>query len=392
MRASLACAIVLSLSGSVSAEVLCPRVTSEHNADVSDLSRFRQFHKWKDKQGEELAVAIWQYLCDVETGLYHMHSITDGPDPWQEYSTVRDPLKLLNVYNVGYCGIFGPVLDGVYHGVGFPKGRAFGVSGWNHCTTEVWYDDAWHYLDLDVRGALRKPNGVIASVAEARFRRDLWVNPEQTIEPFFPKDHDKNRVFEIYRDSRIDYFYRWYQLGHTMDFRLRQGETFTRWWHPQQDRWHHLEAFNTGFIRRLIDGEPRGYKSNHSEFSVWTQGNGLWHYQPDLTDTTSDFRDGVRSSQNLRVGRKGLVLIADGDGRCVLEVFSPWIIVPKVNVLDDPSDDTEASVLMLDAAAPVTVSLSLDHGRSWAEITTVAAGVQAVDLTRWVKGTYGFLV
>jgi len=65
------------------------------------------------------------------------------------------------------------------------------------------------------------------------------------IEPFFPKDRDKARVFEIYRDSRIDYFYRWFQMGHVMDFRLRQGETFTRWWRPQGGRWHHLDAYNT---------------------------------------------------------------------------------------------------------------------------------------------------
>ena len=41
----------------------CPRVTSEHNADTTDLKRFRNFHAWKDKTGNELAYAIWQYLC-----------------------------------------------------------------------------------------------------------------------------------------------------------------------------------------------------------------------------------------------------------------------------------------------------------------------------------------
>ena len=166
-----------------------------------------------------------------------MNTVNDGPDPWGEYSTVRDPVKLTNVYGVGYCGIFGPTLDGVFHGIGFERGRAFGVSGWNHCTTEVWYDGGWHYFDLDVRGALRKPDGTIASLAEARRDRSLWVDPARPIRPFFPKDHDKGRVFEIYRDSRIDYFYRWFQSGHVMDFRLRQGETFTRWWRPHGGRW-----------------------------------------------------------------------------------------------------------------------------------------------------------
>ncbi|MEE8450321.1 MAG: hypothetical protein V3R99_00350 [Thermoguttaceae bacterium] len=392
MRRLITVLLLLTMTVSASAEVLCPRVTSEHNADLSDLGRFRQYHKWKDKKDQELAVAIWQYLCDRQTGLFHMNTVNDGPDPWGEYSTVRDPVKLMNVYNVGYCGIFGPTLDGVFQGVGFEDGRAFGVPGWNHCTTEVWYNGGWHYFDLDVRGALMKPDGTIASVAEAQTDRDLWVNPQRKIEPFFPKDGDKAKVFEIYRDSRIDHFYRWFQMGHVMDFRLRQGETFTRWWRPQGGRWHHLNAYNTGFVRALLEKDPIGYKSNHPEFSVWTQGNGLWQYEPNLTAASSDFRDGARSVRNLRPGSEGLTLLADGTGEAVFEVFTPWIIVPKVGNLDDESDDTEASIVTLDAAGPATVLVSLDHGKTWKQVATAGRGKTAVDLSEWVKGTYGFLL
>jgi hypothetical protein len=335
---------------------------------------------------------VWQYLCDPETGLYHMNTVNDGPDPWGEYSTVRDPIKLLNVYNVGYCGIFGPVLDGIFQGVGFPRGRAFGVSGWNHCTTEVWYDGGWHYLDLDVRGALLRPDGVVASLDEARTDRELWTAPQREIQPFFPKDHNKGRVFEIYRDSRIDYFYRWFQMGHTMDFRLRPGETLTRWWRPQGGRWHHQAAYNTGFVRRLLEEEPRGYKSNHPDFSVWTQGNGLWQYAPVLTDASSDFERGVHHATNLAPGPAGLHLVSSGPGEAVFEVLTPWIIVPEVNDLDDVRDDLGASLVGLDANLPVSIFVSLDHGVSWQSVATVQPGPAAVDLTRWVQGTYGFLL
>ncbi|HYW79188.1 MAG TPA: hypothetical protein VE890_06395, partial [Thermoguttaceae bacterium] len=355
MRKLIAILLLLTIAGSASAEVLCPRVTSQHNADLSDLGRFRRYEKWKDKQGQQLAIAVWRYLCDQQTGLFHMNTVNDGPDPWGEYSTVRDPLKLLNVYNVGYCGIFGPVLDGVFHGIGFDTARAFGVSRWNHCTTEVWYDGGWHYFDLDVRGALMKPDGTIASLAEAQTDRQLWIDSPRKIAPCFPNDGNKDRVFEIYRDSHIDNFYRWFQMGHVMDFRLRQGETFTRWWRPQGGRWHHIEDYNTGFVRKLLETEPIGYKSNHPEFSVWTQGNGLWQYEPNLTGRSSDFRDGARDVSNLQPGDGGLRLMADGEAEAVFEVFTPWIIVPKVADLDDQDDDTEASVVTLDTAGPMTV-------------------------------------
>jgi len=392
MRTLATVLLLLPMVVPASADVLCPRVSGEHNADVTDLGRFRRYHRWKDKNDEQLAIAVWQYLCGRETGLFHMNTVSDGPDPWGEYSTVRDPVKLMNVYNVGFCGIFGPTLDGVFQGVGFVGGRAFGVSRWNHCTTEVWYGGGWHYFDLDVRGALMKPDGTIASVAEAQADRDLWVNPKRKVEPFFPKDHNKARVFEIYRDSRIDHFYRWFQAGHVMDFRLRQGETFTRWWRPQDGRWHHLDEYNTGFVRKLLAKDPVGYKSNHPDFSVWTQGAGLWHYEPNLTDAASDFQDGVLSTKNLEPADSGLKLTATGAGEAVFEIFTPWIIVPKVNDLDDPNDDTEASIVTLDAARPISVLVSLDHGKTWEEVATVVGGQRSVDLTQWVKGTYGFLL
>ncbi|MEK7995566.1 MAG: hypothetical protein AAB403_17335, partial [Planctomycetota bacterium] len=86
------------------ARVTCIRLTSDHVADTTDLRRFRQFAQWKDKTGNDLALAIWKYLSDYETGLYHFNEILEGPDPFDEYATVRDPLKILNTYNMAYCG------------------------------------------------------------------------------------------------------------------------------------------------------------------------------------------------------------------------------------------------------------------------------------------------
>ena len=391
MRFIVLTCLMVSFSAVAFAGVLCPRVTTEHNADTSDLGRFRQFHQWKDKTGQDLALAVWKYVCSNETGLYHMNEVLDGPDPSREFSTVRDPLKLMNIYNVGYCGIFGPTLDGIFNGIGFEKSRSFSVPKWHHCTTEVWYDGAWHYFDLDVRGALMKPDGVIASVEEARKDRSLWVNPKKKVSPFFPHDRNKGRVFDIYRTSNIDYGYRWFQMGHTMDFQLRQGETLTRWWRPQGGRWHHLKGYNKGFVRRLLLKKPIGFKSNHADFSIWTQGNGLWHYAPNLTAGSSDFEDGVYAQRGVRTGEQGLELTGR-EGEVVFEVFTPWIIVARINDLDDEGDDAEASVVTLDAAAPVALLVSTDNGKAWQNVSRLQAGKHKIDLTKQVKGTYGYLL
>ncbi len=386
--------LLLSMVAPVSlAKVVCIRVTSEHTADTSDLGRFRQFAPWKDKTGNDLAIAIWRYLCDYETGVYHFNEVLDGTDAFDEYATVRDPLKILNVYNMGYCGIFGPVLDGVFQGVGFEQGRSFGLVRWNHCATEVWYDHAWHYFDMDVRGILLDDAGTVVSLAEAQNNRRLWVAPPQHIEPFFPNEADKGRVFDIYHDSPVYRYYRWFEGTHTMDFYLRQGESFTRWWTPQDGRWHHLPRYSREkWVRDLILTPPVGMKPNHRDFTRWNHGNGLFHYAPDLSGKSTDFRDGAYAVRNLAPGEQGLHLIEAGDGEAVFEVFTPYIIVAKINDLDNPVDDAEASVVTLEAALPATLAVSLDHGLTWKPVETVPSGRKAVDLTNLVKGTYGYLL
>ncbi|MDH4239058.1 MAG: hypothetical protein OEW48_05815 [Phycisphaerae bacterium] len=358
------------------------------------MKRFRQFSAWKDKTGNELALAIWKYLCGYETGLYHFNEILEGEDTFDEYATVRDPLKILNVYNMAYCGIFGPVLDGIFQGVGFEQGRSFGVESWSHCATELWYGNGWHYYDLDVRGVLLDEDGIAASLDEARRNRDLWVNPRMKVEPFFPNDNDKDKVFKIYRDSKIHYYYRWFEGSHTMDFYLRQGETFTRWWTPQGGRWHHLPRYNkTKWIKDLIQTEPVGMKPNHRDFSCWNHGNGLFHYAPNLAKKSTDFKDGVYAVKNLAPGKEGLNIVRDGNAEVIFEIFTPYIIVAKVNDLNDVNDDTEASVVTLNAGLPTDLLVSLDHGLSWQAAGNAKSGVMSsIDLTSMVKGTYGYLL
>ena len=124
MRICVSLTLVLAAASWAPAQVAyCPRVTSEHNADTTDLLRFRNFHAWRDKTGNELALAVWRYLVDFETGIYHFENVRDGVDPFGEYNQNTEPLKLLNVYGMGYCATLHPCMDGIWRGMGFEKAR-----------------------------------------------------------------------------------------------------------------------------------------------------------------------------------------------------------------------------------------------------------------------------
>jgi hypothetical protein len=374
-----------------------PRVVSQHVPDTFSLADYRNYPAWRNLTGQDLALAVWRAFVDPETGVAHFQPIREGPDPvdW-EFRLIRDPIKMLNVYGYGFCGAFGPTTAGLFEAMGFEQARAVSIPGCNHMVTEVWYDGAWHYFDTDLRGVLFRRDGkTIASVEEVRAQLDLWLNPSRKITPFFP-DAAPNleRLARSYAARPASYCYHWSMSGATMDFRLRKGESLTRWWRPQGGRWSHQEEdLENDFFRNLIQKPPYGAKTNHPGFSIWTHGNGLFDYRPTLRKGSRDFEDGVFSHRGVELTAQGLALARDGEGEAVFEVLSPYVIVPLVGDLDTRADDREASVVTFESAGRVTVSISLDFGRSFREVKTVTApGTTALDLTPYLRERYQYLV
>src|SRR6185369_280642 len=109
------------------------------------------------------------------------------------------------------------------------------------------------------------------------------------------------------------------QSGHTMDYVLRKGENFTRWWKPQGGRFHYSNFVQNKALMGIVDREPRGIKCKHAGWSVWTQGNGRYVYAPNLTGAATDFADGVYDFENVKPAHDGLCLITPGFGHAIFE-------------------------------------------------------------------------
>ncbi|MFC1716396.1 hypothetical protein ACFL6S_22180 [Candidatus Poribacteria bacterium] len=365
-------------------------------ADTSSLEAFREFPQWKDKSGQDLALAVWKYFVGTETGVFHYRPICEGTDPvdW-EFRMIRDPIKMINTYGYGFCGAFGPTTADLFEAMGFEQARAVQIPGSNHSVTEVWYDGKWHYFDTDLRGVIFQRDGkTIASVQDTIDQPDLWTNPSRKMEPFFPDDPDLSTYARNYGAKPIHYVYNWFHNGSTMDYVLRKGESLTRWWRPQGGRWSHQENdAENDWWKNLINKEPYGAKGNHAAFSVWTHGNGLFDYKPVLRKGSGDFEDGVFNNRNIALIDDGLTLESDGEGDAIFEVVSPYVIVPQVSKLDDRSGNSEASVITFTSRGEICVSISLDYGRSYTEIKTVTeAGETSLDLTPYLRERYQYLV
>lgn len=386
--------IALALGVRAEAREYAPRVVSPHQADAYSMKTFAQHPRWAHLKGDAKAWEVFRYLTDQRTGLFPLgQPVLEGRDVLSEYRTVRDPVKMINVYGYGFCGILGPTMAGITEEMGLGPSRTLILPGWNHVVAETFYDGKWHYLDLDVRAAFRRPDGSLASMAEAQRDPNLWKAPQGP--RFFPLD-PIDQVRKVYEKTAVRPYYGYYSGGHTMDYVLRQGETFTRWWKPQEGRWlhgdhHHAEPF----FKQLFEREPRGPKCKHAGWTVHTHGNGRFVYQPNLKRPSSDFEDGVYDLENVLPAAEGLTLKEAGQGFAIFEVRSPYLIVPLVGKLETTDDDREASVVALEAEGDVTASLSLDNGHSWRELKDPVrkeSGRLTFDLTRHVSGTYGYLL
>ncbi len=380
-------AALLASATGADAAVYSPRVLSPHVADTYSMTTFARFHRWRDLSGDAKVFEIFKYLTDPHTGLYPLGvPAWEGDEELSEYGAVRDPVKMLNVYPIGHCGTLGPTTAGIMEDMGIGPARTLIIPGWNHVASEAFYGGQWHYLDLDVRAVFRRDDGSLASMADAQRDATLWNKPNGPL--FFPLDA-LDQVRQTYAKTAVDHRYGVSSGGHTMDYLLRAGESFTRWWKPQGGRWnHHASYGERPFPRSVIERAPRGPKSKHESFTVHTHGNGRFTYRPNLTAQSADFADGVYDWRNVEAGPTGLTLKEPGEGYAIFEVRSPYVIVPLVGDLDSRADDREASVVKADAAN-TSLALSLDHGLTWRELGRNGG---TSDPTTQVSGTYGYLL
>jgi hypothetical protein len=100
-----------------------------------------------------------------------------------QFLDVTDPIRLMNVYGYTLCFCSAAGMEAVWRQAGL-EAREFGLPG--HVSNEVWFDGAYHYLDMEFKGCLTRADGVIASARECGLKPAEIVVSSRIPSDFFP--------------------------------------------------------------------------------------------------------------------------------------------------------------------------------------------------------------
>jgi len=396
---------------SLTARSYSPWVVSEHVADLSgNWHSFMQHRDFIGKRDGELAYAVWKYLCSRETGLVHTGPWEEPtrwtnergePDGWGNpftYGSFFDPVKNLNCLAMGYCGMQSSVVSGIFMALGYEARNVNLNHGYSHEVCEVFYAGGWHFVDTDERGLVLTPGGELASWEQMAAHPEWWPWWPFPDSPHFPShlEHFGGLVKQG-KVQRQGLKYRWAEQGHTMDFVLRMGETFTRFWKADSTRfytgwWERDDNAGQWLRDRVINDPEHMYRNGQrgAYGSIYDRpGGGVFVYEPQLGSLWQDYLDGFYERENVEPADNG-VKAGAGGGWTAFELWTPYIIVGKNGPDGGAGEPYDGALIEYEGTGGIRVLCSWDFGSRWDEVSTASNG--RLDVTSKVYGRYGYLV
>ena len=231
----------------------------------------------------EKARAIWEFACK------HRYHYTCADDE------VKDTVKMLNCYGYTLCWDEAYTVANLWQAAGLKVRRGYPHG---HCTTEVYYDGAYHLLDSDEHLLyLLRDNKTIASEEDLSRDHDLVKRGHAygILQPENRKHSEGAASLFFHTGPRSGD--RPQLTTHTMDFTLRPHEALIWCW-EDRNKYH-------GFWdrpKRLSNGQIH-YTPDLTQFEKWATNTAGWTSIP----------NGLKSKQS--------------NAYLELEIHSPYVIV-----------------------------------------------------------------
>jgi hypothetical protein len=387
-RIALAFTAALVLPTQTPAQVYGPRLVSSRTPDLYDLESYVKSVVKPGMTQKQRAIALWSANYRQ---MYHWNNPVEYPliKPG-ELLDVTDPIRLMNVYGYTLCFCSAAGMESVWREAGL-EGREFALPG--HVSNEVWFDGAYHYLDMEFKGYLTRPDGEIASARDCGLR-PAEIAMSSSIPPdFFPLTRYPFRSYlsKMVFAGLLDGGPTWYashraQSGHVMHVGLRPGECYYR-------SWDNVGKFVNDYRRWIEPGEFGTFDCRYGPHELdgpRSFGNGVMIYEPDLTSATDEFERGVFLSSGLTKNSRGLCVAKDNpEGQCIFRVQLPYVICGRPSRLDDPGSATGAALVSLEGTGQIETHVSVDNGKSW---LPAASAPGKIDLSRFVERRYGYQI
>ncbi len=362
-----------------------PRVSRTGSADTLSLSTWAAGLGPAELSDRGYALRLLATVADPETGLQLSDAVPlEGPDKLSEFARVTDPVKLWHVYGYGDERQIAGVFVALWEITGRGRGRLVRAANSGLCFAEIESQGQWWAFDVVRRVAFPKDHG-FASIEDLRQQETLWTRTDG--DWTYPADL-AGSVRQKLVAGPLEKDYDAVDIGYTADFVLRRGQRLICYATPQGQRWNlsPLQVKDKPLMKRL-SAETPGPKAAGA--GTVLHANATLVYEPKL-NSEEFLADAAIVREQVQAADAGWTLKEAGTGTVILEVQSPYIIVPELGKLEDAKDDSNASVVEIDAAN-TTLSYSLDNGATW--LTLEAKQFPArLDLTSQVTGCYSYLL
>lgn len=362
-----------------------PWIVSQHVPDSSTLENLVHDPRFAGKAGQDLAIALWQFMVDRDLGIFHYFPAQEpfwGKD-------LYDPVKVLNVYGFTICHVHANTLGALAKVAGFPV-RLGIIRG--HEGTEIFYDGKWHYLDADIQMfyRLRPPHQDTIASREDLYRDSSLVDHQPN--PSYPY-HMPDRLPEQMRplyEIEPAYLDILEERIHSMDYRLRPGERMTRYFH-HCGRWVVFPTYPASYAQYPRETGPEGPTERFWPRRQW--GNGLFTYAPKLSSKYRDVDCGADELAGLDLREDGLTC-PNGTGHAVFAFESPYIycgIPDPMRRLPSVNGATVQAAFTLPpgTAASIEVASDTDWQTIWSsDGRTGEVACKSADFTALVDSRY----
>ncbi|OGJ88847.1 MAG: hypothetical protein A2268_07875 [Candidatus Raymondbacteria bacterium RifOxyA12_full_50_37] len=216
---------------------------------------------------------------------------------YREHGTqCMDWTKWVNTLGDGYCNIMAGCLISMATQLGI-EARSFNILDGGHAITDMYYNNGWHFFDLDEGGFGWNTAGTtygldwIMQNVDTYFTLPYTQTSFMTVKYFWSYAGAKAWIQNAMKSP--DYMWFGYApMGADMSMCLRIGEKLERFWNPINQAWSfgNIPVFN-----------------NLKAF-----GNGRITYEPNLGSAYADFLDGVYEMSNVQQVANGVQATGTG--------------------------------------------------------------------------------